>query len=84
MINLLNRRELINELDKRFKYEEYSIQIEHFPDYVREWNTPIPIKDKYICIGYVNVWNDVGCVEYCFKMYKPRKNGTILYDFKEE
>ena len=80
MYAFLKRRELIKLLDKRFKDEEYMIQTEHYQDIDREFNTPIPYKGNYICIGYAHIWNSVGCVEYTFKMYKPRHNGTILYE----
>ena len=81
MVELLNRRELVKELDKRFKDEEYSISTEHIKDrYDREFNTPIWLKQYgYICVGHADIWNDVGCIEYTFKMYKPRGNGTIKY-----
>ena len=80
MYAFLRRRELVKLLNKRFEDEEYIIQQEHYPVMDREFNTPIPYKGNYICIGYANIWNSVGCVEYTFKMYKPRKNGTILYE----
>lgn len=43
-------------------------------------HAPYKYEGIYEYIGYANIWNDVGCVEYCFRMYRPIGSGTILYD----
>ena len=80
MYAFLNRRELVKELNKRFKDEEYFINTYHMPELDREFSTPIPYKGNYICIGHASIWNSVGSAEYEFKMYRPRMSGTILYE----
>lgn len=43
--------------------------------------TPLKYDGIYEYIGYITIWNDVGCVENTFKMYRPAKGqGTILYE----
>ena len=44
-------------------------------------HTPLKYESIYEYIGYVNIWNEVGCIENTFKMYRPSKgHGTIKYD----
>lgn len=44
-------------------------------------HTPFKYDGIYEYIGYVDIWNEIGCVENTFEMYRPVKgHGTILYD----
>ena len=76
---LMNIAELMGYLEKELYYCEYfSLQKEtpkHF-----DWSIPFKYAGIYERIGYVNVWNDVGSVEYEFPMYRPIGGGTIVYD----
>ena len=83
MYELMNFRELIEMLDndERYKHQDYFIVKTRDKDESRcIWNTPVPLRDTYKCIGCATVWNEFGGIDDEFKMYKPVNNGTILYE----
>lgn len=72
----------IKELMTEYIDEGYSIERVFRDD---KWhnvdeNTPLCYRGVYTYIGYANIWNDVGCIEHTFKMYRSNVRHTILYD----
>lgn len=78
---MLTFRELLLWLDDNMALDEYCMIDKHLVkqnDYVA--CTPIKYRGLWEHIGYVTIWNSVGCIEYEFQMYRPVGNGTVVYD----
>lgn len=77
---LMNFRELVDWVYENIPEDIYEFSIaKETPK-----NCDLPIKftylNKYERIGYAQVWNDFGTIEFEFPMYRPIGGGTVLYD----
>lgn len=76
----------MKELMDKYVEEGYSIERVFRNDkwHNTEIRTPLRYDGIYEYLGYANIWNDVGCVEYTFKMYRSKVRHTILYDVYDD